>query len=75
MLEHLCGRPTSGQSELGVQTPARGGRCPSTPNRPHATLRGSESAKVGNPLPSLPDARGPVRSVVRLASGLAEWKH
>eukprot|EP00969_Alexandrium_andersonii_P141643 6263858-Alexandrium_andersonii.AAC.1 len=41
----------SGQSEPGAQNPARGGRGPSTPNGPNGPLRGSESAKVGAPLP------------------------
>eukprot|EP00969_Alexandrium_andersonii_P314343 13887104-Alexandrium_andersonii.AAC.1 len=37
------------QSELGAQHPARGGGSPSAPNGTDGPLRGSESAKVGEP--------------------------
>eukprot|EP00969_Alexandrium_andersonii_P298442 13192241-Alexandrium_andersonii.AAC.1 len=40
----------AGQSEPGAQAPARGGDGPSAPNWPNGPLRGSESAKVGEPL-------------------------
>eukprot|EP00969_Alexandrium_andersonii_P303646 13423558-Alexandrium_andersonii.AAC.1 len=48
----------SGQRELAAQNPARVARGPSTPNGPNGSLHGSASAKVGDPLASLPGAGG-----------------
>eukprot|EP00969_Alexandrium_andersonii_P056962 2512024-Alexandrium_andersonii.AAC.1 len=50
-------------SELGAQNPARGGGGPSAPNGSTGPLRGSESAKVGDPPAALPGAGGAARSV------------
>eukprot|EP00969_Alexandrium_andersonii_P349290 15430716-Alexandrium_andersonii.AAC.1 len=58
----------SGQSELGAQRPARGKGGPSAPNGPNGPLRGSESAKVGDPIPRVQAQEAPqARRILRLA--------
>eukprot|EP00969_Alexandrium_andersonii_P098227 4336071-Alexandrium_andersonii.AAC.1 len=61
----------SGQSELGAQNPARGGGGPSAPSGPSSPLRGSESAKVGDPHSAGPSAGGAALRAAPLALGSA----
>eukprot|EP00969_Alexandrium_andersonii_P314272 13883907-Alexandrium_andersonii.AAC.1 len=53
--------------------PARGGRGPSTPKGPDGPLRGSESAKVGDPPPSLQDTGGAALRAAPPATGSEKW--